>query len=87
MSLQDLCYGRHVSQRTLLAPSPYELSDRAGEAKWDFDLADSLQRARRGPKIFEGCTFYFTPHTVPEKNVLKEIIRANGGIVRLNDFR
>lgn len=63
-------------------PKDYQLVDREGEKKFGIVLQDVLARARAG-KVFEGCTFHLTPHLALGREILKRIIEAHGGVVRL----
>ncbi|ORX72786.1 hypothetical protein DL89DRAFT_290618 [Linderina pennispora] len=56
----------------------YQLVDEAAEARWNFVLRDSLQRAHKH-RMFDGVTIFITPHTVPAVNVLRPLIERAGG--------
>ena len=68
------------------AEEDYLLQDDAGEAKYQFTLADALKRAKElKGKLFFGHTFYVTRHVKIDPAMLKSVVLANGGQVRTSD--
>ena len=65
------------------AEKDFILRDKAGEKKYNVDLAKSLKRAKEsGGKLLEGKTFYITPRVKIDVKLLRNVIIANGGQVR-----
>lgn len=52
------------------------------EKKYSFTLANALKRAKKNPgKLFAGKTFYVTPKVSVDRQLLKNVVTANGGQV------
>ncbi len=68
----------------LTATDKYKLADPSSEKKWKFELVDALKRARanRG-RLFAGKVFYVTNKVPLDKKLLKNVILAHGGQVRV----
>ncbi|KAK7057115.1 hypothetical protein R3P38DRAFT_1161363 [Favolaschia claudopus] len=66
----------------LLPESNYILRDKTNEKKWNFRLADAIERVKevRG-KLFEGKTFYVTSKVSIDRKLLKTVVGAQGGKV------
>lgn len=71
-----------VAAKKLLPEKDFILRDKAGEKKYNVDLAKSLKRAKEsGGKLLEGKTFYITPRIKIDVKLLRNVIIANGGQV------
>lgn len=69
---------------TLTGEDGFLLVDPANEKKWGVNLNRSLERARENNgKLFDGMTFYLTPKLPVGTKLLKNVITAGGGKVRL----
>ena len=49
-----------VRAGSLLDPAGYLPRDEVHEREWRFDLAEAVERGRRGVRVFDGCTVYLT---------------------------
>ena len=67
------------------APEKYQPVDPENEKKYLFKLNESLRLARsvKG-KLFAGMVFYVTAKVPTDKNVLKNVLSAHGGVVSLH---
>ncbi|KAI0820066.1 hypothetical protein BC628DRAFT_1399403 [Trametes gibbosa] len=71
-----------VAAKKLLPEDDYMVQDPETEKKYGFILADALKRAKKNTgKLFAGKTFYVTPKVQIEKQLLKNVVTANGGQV------
>ncbi|XP_074116225.1 mediator of DNA damage checkpoint protein 1-like [Cotesia typhae] len=64
-------------------PSSYIIKDIRFEREYNFDLRDSLMKARKN-LIFDNYTFIITRNVHPKFSDLSELIKASGGITRMN---
>ncbi|XP_030399486.1 mediator of DNA damage checkpoint protein 1 isoform X3 [Gopherus evgoodei] len=62
-----------------LSPSGFLVRDAEQERNFHFSLAQSLQRARRGP-LLQGYEIHVTPNVKPEPEHMKDIIQCSGGV-------
>lgn len=70
-----------------LAESDYALNDSVSEKKYGFKLSDALDRAKaNGGKLFAGKTFYVTSRVPVEFKLLKNVVSAGGGHVRIQSL-
>ncbi|KAG9311151.1 hypothetical protein JVU11DRAFT_8217 [Chiua virens] len=70
----------------LLPENNYLLSDDAAEKKWSFKLSDAMVYAKGpegGPNLFQKMTFYLTPNIPVDAKLLKNVVLAGGGQVRI----
>lgn len=66
------------------AEEDYLLRDPENEQKYGFKLSEALQRAKAsGGKLFAGKAFYVTPKVPTDAKLLKNVVTAGGGQVRL----
>ena len=56
----------------------YPLIDTSAQEKFDFTLAEALEKAKKGP-LLKGISFIGTPSVTPDSTTLGSIIRAAGG--------
>lgn len=71
-----------AAAKKLFPEKDFILRDKAGEKKYNVDLAKSLKRAKEsGGKLLEGKTFYITPRVKIDVKLLRNVIIANGGQV------
>lgn len=65
------------------AEDGYLLHDEKNERKYNFKLADALDRARTvGWKLFDKKVFYATSKIPVDVKILKNVVTAGGGQVR-----
>ncbi|XP_074927604.1 mediator of DNA damage checkpoint protein 1 [Chelonoidis abingdonii] len=62
-----------------LSPGSFLVRDAEQERNFHFSLAQSLQRARRGP-LLQGYEIHVTPNVKPEPEHMKDIIQCSGGV-------
>ncbi|EIW75709.1 hypothetical protein CONPUDRAFT_112253 [Coniophora puteana RWD-64-598 SS2] len=69
---------------TLLPEDKYSISDKTSEKKWNFKLADALERAKDGggTRLFRGMVFYVTPKVPIDTKLLKNVVASGGGAVQ-----
>ncbi|CAK5281901.1 unnamed protein product [Mycena citricolor] len=69
-----------AARGALLPENNYIIDDPAGHEKYAFDLSDALARARvlKGT-LFKNKTFYITPSIKTSREMLKNVVEANGG--------
>ncbi|KAF7376219.1 hypothetical protein MSAN_00037000 [Mycena sanguinolenta] len=68
--------------KKLLPEEDYILDDKANEKKWNFRLADAIERAKEsGGKLFENKSFYVTKGVPVDRKLLKTVVGAQGGKV------
>ena len=66
----------------LLAEDPYLLSDSENEAKYAFQISDTIHRAKRnGGKLFANKIFYLTPKVPVDVKLMKNVVVSGGGQV------
>ncbi|KIJ92959.1 hypothetical protein K443DRAFT_684887 [Laccaria amethystina LaAM-08-1] len=71
-----------AAAKKLLPEKDFILRDKAGEKKYNVNLAKSLKQAKEsGGKLLEGKTFYITPRIKIDVKLLRNVIIANGGQV------
>ena len=67
------------------AEKDYSLEDRETEAKYAFKMTKTLERAKKNKgKLLEGKTFYLTQKVDVDKKLMKNIVAAHGGTVRVS---
>ena len=67
------------------AEKDYSLEDRETEAKYAFKMTKTLERARKNKgKLLEGKTFYLTQKVDVDKKLMKNVVAAHGGTVRIS---
>ena len=67
------------------AEKDYALEDRETEEKYGFKMEKTLQRAKKNKgKLLEGKTFYLTQKVDVDKKLMKNIVAAHGGTVRVS---
>ncbi|KAI0935547.1 hypothetical protein AcV5_003952 [Taiwanofungus camphoratus] len=73
-----------AATKQLLPEEDYLLRDPENEQKYGFKLSEALQRAKAsGGKLFAGKAFYVTPKVPTDAKLLKNVVTAGGGQVRL----
>lgn len=73
-----------AAAKQLLPPDRYFLVDSQNEAKYNFKLSQALRRANEnGGKLFAGMVFYVTPKVNVDKKLLKNVVAAHGGQIRI----
>ncbi|KAF8877711.1 hypothetical protein BD779DRAFT_1677212 [Infundibulicybe gibba] len=71
---------KSAAAKKLLPEDGFVLKDKVNEKKYDFSLAESLERAKQlGGKLFDKQTFYITPRVPIETKLLKNVVTACGG--------
>jgi hypothetical protein len=69
---------------THLAEEDFPLKDDVGEGKYNVDLARALRLSKKNQgKLLQGHTFYVTPRVSIDTKLLKNVVSACGGQVRL----
>ncbi|KAF8210360.1 hypothetical protein K438DRAFT_1809538 [Mycena galopus ATCC 62051] len=69
-----------AAAKKLLPEGDYILRDKVNEKKWNFRLADAMERVREsGGKLFENKTFYVTAGVSVDTKLLKTVVAAQGG--------
>ena len=67
-----------------LAEEDFALKDEVGEAKYNVDLARALRLSKKNQgKLLQGHIFYVTPRVPIDTKLLKNVVNACGGQVRL----
>lgn len=67
-----------------LAEEHFVLKDKVGEDKYNVDLARALRLSKKNQgKLLQGHTFYVTPRVSIDTKLLKNVVNACGGQVRL----
>ncbi|KAI0226634.1 PAX-interacting protein 1 [Lamellibrachia satsuma] len=67
-----------VREHKFLDEAPYTLKDVKAELNYNFNLEESLARAKTKP-LFQEFVFYITPGIVPSSKTLTEMITSAGG--------
>lgn len=81
----DLIYAVNDTNQMSAVEDDFLLSDPANEKKLGVNLKDALERAKENKgKLFDGMTFYITPKIPVGTKLLKNVITAGGGKVRLS---
>ena len=69
------------------AEKDYSLEDRETEAKYSFKMTKTLERAKKNKgKLLEGKTFYLTQKVDVDKKLMKNVVAAHGGTVRVSQW-
>jgi len=67
-----------------LAEEDFALKDKVGEAKYNVDLARAHRLSKKNQgKLLQGHIFYVTPRVSIDTKLLKNVVNACGGQVRL----
>jgi mediator of DNA damage checkpoint protein 1 len=78
-----VCAGTSADSGWSAAEGEYLLEDTVNEKKFNFKLADALQRAKKiGGRLFAGHTFYVTPKVPVDLKLLRNVVTSGGGQVR-----
>lgn len=82
---RELYWALEVWDRWLIyaAEANYALDDTENEKKYKVRLKDAIQKVREGSPLFAGKTFYVTSKVSTDVKLLKNVVAANGGTVRL----
>ena len=66
----------------LPAEQDFLLVDHATEAKYSFEMTETIKKARDNEgRLLEGITFYITPLVDVDQQMMKSIVAAHGGKV------
>lgn len=67
------------------AEKAYALEDCETEVKYGFKMGKTLERAKKNKgKLLEGKTFYLTQKVDVDKKLMKNVVAAHGGTVRVS---